>query len=156
MTKMPKNKAGFTLIELIIVIVILGIMAVTAAPKFINFATDARISALRGLQGAVESSIELIVATAAVEGTTEVGGGLQTLSFQGNTVYLNAASYPVNWALGLQFVVELEENQWEVAALSQSVQFRPLGMTDSEDCYFQYDATDLNEKPTLSIVSDEC
>ena len=156
MKKSINNSAGFTLIELIIVIVILGVLAVTVAPKFINFSTDARISALRGLQGAVESSLELTASVAAIEGTTDLGGGLQTITFQGNTVFLNAASYPVNWTLGLQFMIDIEENQWEIAALSQSAQFRPLGMTNSEDCYFQYDASDINERPILTIVTNEC
>ena len=39
-----KRSAGFTLIELVIVIVILGILAVTAAPKFLNLQSDARAS----------------------------------------------------------------------------------------------------------------
>ena len=40
-----KKQAGFTLIELVIVIIILGILAVTAAPKFLNLQDDARKSA---------------------------------------------------------------------------------------------------------------
>ena len=50
-----KRSAGFTLIELIIVIVILGILAVTAAPKFINLQGDARTSTVNGLKGAVQA-----------------------------------------------------------------------------------------------------
>ncbi|MGL4893853.1 MAG: type II secretion system protein, partial [Shewanella sp.] len=44
-----KKQQGFTLIELVVVIIILGILAVTAAPKFINLQGDARVSALNGL-----------------------------------------------------------------------------------------------------------
>lgn len=46
-----KKQAGFTLIELVIVIIILGILAVTAAPKFLNLQDDARYSAAQGVQG---------------------------------------------------------------------------------------------------------
>ncbi|PSU35004.1 type II secretion system protein [Photobacterium lutimaris] len=53
------KKNGFTLIELVVVIVILGILAVTAAPRFLNLQTDARNSALEGLKGAVESGLEI-------------------------------------------------------------------------------------------------
>ncbi|HAA96802.1 MAG TPA: type II secretion system protein, partial [Alteromonas macleodii] len=42
------TQQGFTLIELIIVIVLLGILAVTAAPKFLNLQDDARDSVLQG------------------------------------------------------------------------------------------------------------
>ena len=45
-----KRQQGFTLIELVVVIIILGILAVTAAPKFINLQSDARASAIQGLK----------------------------------------------------------------------------------------------------------
>ena len=44
-----KRSAGFTLIELVIVIVILGILAVTAAPKFLNLQSDAKEGVLKGV-----------------------------------------------------------------------------------------------------------
>lgn len=50
-----KNK-GFTLIEMIVVIVILGVLAVTAAPKFMGLQSDARIATLQATKGAIESS----------------------------------------------------------------------------------------------------
>ncbi|ORT52020.1 MSHA biogenesis protein MshA [Vibrio sp. qd031] len=63
-----KNQKGFTLIELVVVIVILGILAVTAAPRFLNLQSDARASSLQGLKGAMAGAGSIVYGKAAIEG----------------------------------------------------------------------------------------
>ena len=60
------TQQGFTLIELIIVIVLLGILAVTAAPKFLNLQDDARDSVLQGIAGSLESASSVVYGKALI------------------------------------------------------------------------------------------
>ena len=67
---MKKGSAGFTLIELVVVIIILGILAVTAAPKFINLNDDAESSAIAGMASSLSGGITLARAQHSIEGET--------------------------------------------------------------------------------------
>ncbi|WP_198782132.1 prepilin-type N-terminal cleavage/methylation domain-containing protein [Shewanella putrefaciens] len=77
-----KRQQGFTLIELVVVIIILGILAVTAAPKFINLQGDARVSALNGLKASIQGANTLVYSKAALAGQEK--GTNQTVVISGD------------------------------------------------------------------------
>jgi len=73
-----KYQRGFTLIELVVVIVLLGIISVTAAPKFLNVQDDARTSAYLSLKGSFQSAVTLFHSKWMIDGepnTDNLEGG---------------------------------------------------------------------------------
>lgn len=64
-----RNERGFTLIELVIVIVVLGIMAALAIPKFLDIRANARLSAIQGALGGVRSAVANYYAKQAAAGS---------------------------------------------------------------------------------------
>ena len=86
MNKLSINKsaqAGFTLIELIVVIVILGILAATALPKFTSLTGEARVASLQGARGAMSTTAAMAHGKYLVNTT---GTALTTLAIEGSII----------------------------------------------------------------------
>ncbi|PNH85813.1 MSHA biogenesis protein MshA [Vibrio diazotrophicus] len=108
-----KRQGGFTLIELVVVIVILGILAVTAAPRFLNLQGDARESALQGLKGAMDGAAGIVYGRAAIEGkeTSTSKTDIKTLTSGIKVVY----GYPTADADGIGEAVIGLTTDWAYA-----------------------------------------
>lgn len=89
---MKKAQAGFTLIELVMVIVILGVLAATALPKFVDLKSDAATAATKGVAGALASASSINYAA------VQVGKGTAGLLSCASQAALVQGGVPANFS----------------------------------------------------------
>ncbi len=95
MSKRKKNEKGFTLIELIMVIVILGIMSAVAIPKFLSLSDSAKLSSARGVASAMSGSIQAAHSQFLIAGTAyNVADVLSGTAFTGGVNFVTGVGAP--------------------------------------------------------------
>lgn len=133
------KQQGFTLVELIIVIVILGILAVTAAPRFLNLAGDARGATLDAVEASIVSINNLINAKARLQGVSLTGTGV-TVVDNGLTITLDAGQPRTTLA---------DEGTWD--SLLESDDFTVVFNADIDETG-RFTAEDDDKRNTILIL----
>ncbi len=116
------KQKGFTLIELIIVIVILGILAVTAVPKFFDFQSDARTETIRGVKAALQGGSQLVYSKAAIAGVHNNAASSITLTSGESvaTVYGYPDATTIDPVAKLSPIMELDTGDGTKLSFSKS------------------------------------
>ena len=175
---MRRNNGGFTLIELIVVIVILGILAVTAAPKFVDLQSDARLATLNGMKAAINSAVSLTYGKSLVLGKEKEKK--VSITINGSPVSV-CYGYPCAAATEIQKVLDIgvfdacsgnstsgnstsgnstSARDWCYTGGGDSESsikiFVANGYSGNSKCYVEYKQPDASGKaPTVTLPTDE-
>ena len=146
------NQQGFTLIELVVVIVILGILAVTAAPKFIDLTGDAKASTIEAVQGSLNSAADLAHAKYLVNGL--LAGPLSIAG--ANITFVNG--YPNSTSIALLMDVDASSSDavFVLDTGTATIATYSYSGSTAATCQAIYTEAAANEKPVITSNTTEC
>lgn len=167
--------AGFSIIELVVVIVLIGVLAAVALPRFIDTEDDARQAALATMRGTLIDAAALINAQARIEG---LGEGSGSITVTGATIALHSG-YPVShWMQAVRYMVNQDTVVWTPAGTvceatwcargnqtslagappvtGRAAKIWPRGYAWGDRCGVYYINNENGEPPLVGILDADC
>ena len=148
---------GFTLIELVIVIVILGILSAFALPRFANLGSDARVATLEALEGAMRSAAGTAHTLAIVENKLDCG--THTVEMGGETVNMRCG-YPCTHPSGIGRAIDATGNySFDGGNCSGELGHVDIRITDAPDpanCKIRYISARKDRQYQVALTKSGC
>lgn len=156
-----RRQAGFTLIEMVAVIIILAILAAVAFPRFTNLTAKARLASINGLAGGMRSAVVLAKSTWLAENS----GVIDTIEMNGTYVSVvrggpassvaerAAWGAPTNTGTGIVLALDSMDGFASAQDSVNGVVFWPVGVTVSRYCAAYYSSGVVTLSPSATGVS---
>jgi MSHA pilin protein MshA len=143
------KQAGFTLIELIMVIVILGVLSAFALPRFANLGDEARVASISGLNGAVKAAANIAHAQLLADGGAHDAG----VSLEG-TAIATENGYPT--AASIIIAAQVLNTDYTIATVGTTTTFTAIGAATAATCRVTYTEAVANASPTFAVATGGC
>ena len=153
---------GFTLIELVMVVVMLGILSVTAAPKFIDLKGDATTATLNAMKASMKSAATLVHAKSLIIGNQDEVTSTVTVNSTAEPIAYgyprsNDAAAVTSWGhlldVGTDFIILNLHNKIVVYPINGDAPVEGSGGVIDGDCYASYEEASVINAPPVPMVN---